>query len=110
MAQKVEVKLIDDLDQSEATQTVLFGLDGKTYEIDLNDDHTTELREALAPFIGAARKVSGGRVTPVRRIGSTGPARDLNAVRTWARDNGWPELGNRGRVPDEVLKAYDAAA
>lgn len=110
MAQKVEVKLIDDLDGSEATQTVLFALDGKSYEIDLSDDHTAELRAALAPFVGAARKVSGGRMTPVRRIGSTGPARDLNAVRAWARDNGWPDLGSRGRVPDEILKAYDAAA
>lgn len=110
MAQKVEVKLIDDLDGSEASQTVLFALDGKSYEIDLNDDHTAELRAALAPFVGAARKVTGGRMAPVRRIGSAGPARDLGAVRAWARGNGWPDLGDRGRVPDEILKAYDAAA
>jgi hypothetical protein len=110
MAQKVSVTLVDDLDGSEATQTVLFALDGKSYEIDLNDDNNATLREALAPFVGAARKVAGSRMPSVRRIGSTGPARDLAAVRAWARGNGWPELGERGRVPDEVLKAYDAAA
>ncbi|MFI8237618.1 Lsr2 family protein [Streptomyces sp. NPDC085866] len=109
MAQKVEVKLIDDLDGSEASQTVLFGLDGREYEIDLNDAHTAALRDALAPFLGAARKTSGGRVA-VRRIGSTGPTRDLAKVRTWARENGWPDLSDRGRVPGEVLNAYDQAA
>lgn len=110
MAQKVEVRLIDDLDGSEATQTVLFALDGKSYEIDLNDDHNTTLREALAPFVGAARKVGGGRMPSVRRIGSTASTRDLAAVRTWARANGWPDLGGRGRVPDEILNAYDSQA
>jgi hypothetical protein len=110
MAQKVITLLTDDLDGSEASQTVLFALDGKSYEIDLNDDHTADLRGALAPFVGAARKVSGGRMPSVRRIGSTGPTRDLGAVRTWARVNGWPDLGERGRVPDEILKAFDAAA
>jgi hypothetical protein len=110
MAQKVEVKLIDDLDGSEATQTVLFALDGKSYEIDLNDENNSKLREALAPFLGGARKVSGGRMPAVRRIGSTAPTRDLAAVRVWARENGWPDLGERGRVPDEILKAYDTKA
>ena len=109
MAQKVEVKLIDDLDGSEASQTVLFGLDGRDYEIDLNDPNAEKLREALAPFVGGARKKSGGRLVAVRRPGATGPARDLVAVRAWARENGWPDLSGRGRIPGEVTTAYDAA-
>ena len=48
MAQKIQIVLEDDLDGSEASQTVTFGLDGTTYEIDLNDAHADELREALA--------------------------------------------------------------
>ncbi|MBJ7530911.1 MAG: Lsr2 family protein, partial [Nocardioides sp.] len=59
MAQKIHIVLEDDLDGSEASETVTFGLDGTTYEIDLTDEHATELREALAPYVGHARKVSG---------------------------------------------------
>jgi hypothetical protein len=110
MAKKVEVKLIDDLDgASEATQTVLFALDGRDYEIDLNDNHAAKLREDLAPFVGAARKKAGGRVAAVRRPGKAGPARDLARVREWARKNGWPDLSDRGRIPAEILTAYDQA-
>jgi hypothetical protein len=108
MAQKVITTLEDDLDGSEASQTVLFGLDGKSYEIDLNDEHNAELREALAPYIGKGRRVGGGRAT-VRRIGSDEPARNLAEVRRWARKNGF-EVNDRGRVPKDVLAAYDAQA
>ncbi|MDP9696140.1 UNVERIFIED_ORG: hypothetical protein J2X79_003719 [Arthrobacter globiformis] len=36
MAQKRVVILEDDLDGSEASETMKFGLDGREYEIDLN--------------------------------------------------------------------------
>ena len=55
MAQKVHIVLEDDLDGSPATETVSFGLDGKTYEIDLNDKNAGKLRDALAQYVGAAR-------------------------------------------------------
>jgi hypothetical protein len=47
MSQKVQTFLVDDLDGSEAEGTVLFGLDGTQYEIDLSTDHAKELRMAL---------------------------------------------------------------
>ena len=47
MAQKVNIVLVDDLDGTEATETVSFGLDGTTYEIDLNDANAASLREAI---------------------------------------------------------------
>ena len=59
MAQQVNVKFVDDLDGSDAAGTVSFGLDGKTYEIDLSDENTDKLHEALAPFIEAGRSVGG---------------------------------------------------
>ena len=37
MAQRVQIILEDDLDGGDATETVTFGLDGVTYEIDLNE-------------------------------------------------------------------------
>ena len=47
MAQRTQVILVDDIDGSEATQTVTFGIDGVTYEIDLNEEHAAALRESV---------------------------------------------------------------
>jgi hypothetical protein len=33
----------------------------------------------------------------------------LEATRSWARANGWPELSSRGRIPGAVQAAFDAA-
>src|SRR5258707_1156379 len=59
MAQKIQTFFIDDLDGSEAEGTVLFGLDGTQYEIDLSTGHAKELRTALARYIDAGRRVTG---------------------------------------------------
>ena len=59
MAQKIQTLFIDDLDGSAAEGTVRFGLDGAEYEIDLNAEHAKELRDALARYVGAARRASG---------------------------------------------------
>ena len=87
MAQKVHIVLEDDLDGSEATQTVTFGLDGTSYEIDLNDKHAPALRDAVASYVGHGRKVSGSRrgrrSASARRAGAS--ARE---IRDWARSNG----------------------
>ena len=61
MAQKVQIILEDDLDGGEASETVSFGLDGTNYEIDLNEENATALREAFAAYVGHARKVTGAR-------------------------------------------------
>lgn len=111
MAQKVNIVLVDDLDGSEATETVSFALDGTTYEIDLNDDNAAALREALSGYVGHARKASGGRRGAKRSAGSSSASNggaSAADVRVWARENGF-ELSERGRVPAEVRQAYDAA-
>jgi hypothetical protein len=59
VAQKIQTLFIDDLDGSSAEGTVRFGLDGVEYEIDLNAGHAKELRDALARYVDAARRVSG---------------------------------------------------
>jgi hypothetical protein len=110
MAQKVNIVLVDDLDGSEATESVSFGLDGTSYEIDLNDTNAAQLRDALAPYVGHARKVASAARRNGRRSSAAaandGPsARD---IRDWARENGY-EVPDRGRVSAEVRSAYDAA-
>lgn len=37
MAQRMLVEMVDDIDGGEASQTVSFGLDGVSFEIDLSD-------------------------------------------------------------------------
>jgi hypothetical protein len=113
MAQKVHIVLEDDLDGTEATETVQFGLDGTNYEIDLSDQNAAALREALATFVGSARKLAGGRRSAARsgsRNASTPAANGASAkdIREWARENGH-EVPDRGRVPSEVREAYEAA-
>ena len=66
MAQKVQTLFIDDLDGSEADGTVRIGLDGTDYEIDLNAEHTRQLRDALARYISAARRAGGSIRSPAR--------------------------------------------
>jgi len=107
MAQKVNIILVDDIDGSDASETVTFGLDGTSYEIDLNDKNAASLRDALAAYVGHARKVSTrGRRTRTTTTTTAGPsAREL---RDWARSNGF-EVSDRGRVPAEVREAFDAA-
>jgi hypothetical protein len=107
MAQKVHIVLEDDLDGSEATETVSFALDGTSYEIDLNSDNAAKLRDALAVYIGHGRKVTGaGRRGGRRAAAAVGTS--AKEVREWARANGY-DVPERGRIPAEVRSAYEAA-
>jgi hypothetical protein len=111
MAQKVTVTLVDDLDGSQAEETVEFGLDGATYEIDLSGDNAGRLRESLAEYVDHARRAGGRRRTGVRPAAGRPPRtasadREQNqAIRDWARKQGM-KVSDRGRIPAEVLEAY----
>ena len=110
MAQRVQVLLVDDIDNSDADETVTFALYGVTYEIDLNATNAAKLRDELAAWVGHARR-SGGRKTSGRASsGSAGGGRrkDVSAVREWARGNGH-DVSERGRIPAAVQEAYDKA-
>ena len=120
MAQRVVVTLSDDIDGSEAAETIAFGLDGKSYEIDLNQANAKKLRKALAPYVDAGRKRSrsgkayrqtagrprpGGRprLGPGQQDGRAGPRPD-------------PQEGLRGvhrgavaRLPAAGLRGRQAA-
>lgn len=108
MAKKTVVLLEDDIDGSEASQTVSFALDGSDYEIDLNDGHANELREALDRFANAGRRLSGGRARRTARTPSPQGDPDAKAVRLWAADNG-TQVNTRGRIQAEVVEQYEAA-
>lgn len=111
MAQKVTVSLVDDLDGGTAEETVGFGLDGKSYEIDLSAANASKLRDALAGFVAAARRAGSGRGG--RRSAGAGSSgsraagdrEQSRAIREWAREQGM-EVSERGRIPSDVLQAY----
>jgi hypothetical protein len=104
MSSKVIVLLEDDVDGTKADETIEFGIDGTTYNIDLSDSNAEKLRGALDGYISKARKVSGKR-SGGRKV-SIGV--DLKAVRAWAKSNG-VEISKRGRVSQNVLEQYQAA-
>ncbi|GAB3439126.1 histone-like nucleoid-structuring protein Lsr2 [Actinophytocola sediminis] len=110
MAQKVLVQLVDDLTGAASADisTVLFGLDGANYEIDLTEENAERLRGTLADYVNAARR-TGGRIKrgsrPTNGAAANGEA---GQVREWAQENGF-ELSARGRIPGHVLEAYKDA-
>ena len=106
MAQRTIVLLEDDLTGGDADETVSFGLDGRSYEIDLNSKNAAALRKALSPYMSAARKsssrglsVARGRIAP-----ANGP--DAATLRAWAVENGY-EVNSRGRVSAAIREAYE---
>src|ERR1700757_760701 len=106
MAQKVQVLLVDDLDGSEATETVSFGLDGVSYEIDLSSGNAGKLRKELAHYVEHARKASA---PARRRRARTGPGRGRSAqIRAWAKQRGY-KVNERGRIPANIVAEYEAA-
>ena len=116
MAQKTIVQFTDDLDGSEASQTVEFAYQGKAYKLDLNDKNAAELEEALAPYIAAAQQAGGaagrdgrgkGRQSAPRQRSGEGRDYDPKAVREWAQSQGL-EVPARGRIPGKVLEQFRA--
>ncbi|WP_028660300.1 histone-like nucleoid-structuring protein Lsr2 [Nocardioides insulae] len=108
MAQKVHIVLEDDLDGSEATETITFALDGASYEIDLNDENAAKLRDAFAVYAGHARKITAGGRRAGRRGAAPAGGPSPKDIRAWAREAGYT-VPDRGRIPAEVRSAYDAA-
>lgn len=104
--EKTLIIYTDDIDGEEYPQeqieTVAFGLDGKTYEIDLNPEHARQLRDALDLYI------SHGRLQ--RRHASIKPSTvtleaDPKVIRAWARKEGI-DVPARGRIPMAVMQEY----
>lgn len=103
MAQQIRVELVDDLDGSEAHETVSFALDGTAYEIDLSKENAETFRVSMDLYVSNARRVSGKS----RRKASASRVSN-RAVRQWAREQGI-EVSARGVVPASLVAKYEAA-
>jgi hypothetical protein len=109
MAQRTQILLTDDLTGDDIPsgkgETVTFAVDGQTYEIDLSNKNAGALRKALSPYVSVGRRVRTSRGARVKR---TQVGADAKTVKEWARANGY-KVSDRGRVPNEVREAFEAA-
>jgi hypothetical protein len=101
------------IDTAGARGERVFAVDGQKYMIDLCMTHTVEFDNVMAPFTEAGRSTGATRASrpsprrrPSRSAASGGSPRE---IREWARANGFAQVSGRGRVPGEILAAYQAA-
>ncbi|MDX6255156.1 MAG: hypothetical protein QOJ11_1490 [Frankiales bacterium] len=121
MAQRVQVLLVCDVhddDTTPGTETISFSLDGTNYEIDVCDLHAAELRDAVAPYVGAGRRIGGARsggrraaAAPSRAVARPAAGSDRQRagdIRAWAKAQGL-NVNERGRIPAAIVEQYQAA-
>jgi hypothetical protein len=107
MARQITESLIDDIDGGNASVSVQFTYEGKTYEIDLNKRNAKKFDDLLKPWITAGRRVTARPGTARKSTTASDPAY-LAQVRAWAKENGY-EVSARGRIAQQTLDAYKAA-
>lgn len=113
--------LLDDFDGAELpddTQPVNLSIGRQTYAVYLSDENYGKLLQAIDPFIKDAERVNApGRGGAVPKA-SEAEKEKLRKVREWAQSTKYTytnakgeetTLGDRGRIPQEVIDAYDKA-
>jgi hypothetical protein len=113
MAKTVIVKLTDDIDGSDADETIHFALDGRTYEIDVSAANATKMRQVLQPFIDKGRVSGTTRNAKGPSSPRTAPAEmtmyseltgeEKNRFRAWA------DMPTARRISDARVKSWIAA-
>lgn len=109
----------------EGVETAAFGYDGYSYSLDLCKEHSEDFHNTIQGLVGwssdrsrsgaprprraasADGAVLGAEPASARR--STADRERLKGIREWARKNGHPNLGDRGRVPQAIVDGYEAA-
>jgi hypothetical protein len=107
MARQITEVLIDDIDGGNASVSVQFSYEGKSYEIDLNKRNAKKFDDLMKPWITAARRVSA-KSGPARKSTTTSDPAYLAQVRAWAKANGH-QVSARGRIAQQTLDAFKAA-
>lgn len=109
MVTQTITKLIDDVDGNPADETIRFALDGVDYTIDLSAKNAGKLRKIFDPYITNGQRT--GRTRPAIRAPFEETTAGRAAIRDWAHDTErFPDLGERGRIPRQVVDAWRAAA
>jgi Lsr2 len=115
MAKATLEVLIDDIDGSEAAETVRLGWNGDWRELDLSKKNLTALTRAFDKYWDVSRPVSEDGQSRRRRRSTkassprrTKAKRDPKTIRVWATNNGI-DVPARGRIPGDVERQYNAA-
>lgn len=118
MATKITNTCTCDMTKGETGQevmdaeTVEFGLEGVTYEIDLSPDWARKLRELLRPYTDVAHRTGSTKRGPGHVPSTSAKVRDrrelLEAVRQWARrfPEEFGDISRFGRVPERIIDSY----
>lgn len=115
--------LVDDLDGKELpddTDPIRLSLGRTTYNLYLSETNHGKLLKALEPYIEGA-ETTDTRTAPTPRASSSTAKHDkerLKAIREWAIEQkveykdaqgNTKTLGERGRIPTEIVEAYEKA-
>lgn len=116
--------MLDDIDGTEASNTINFSLGDRRFAIDLSDENAKKLEAALTPYIKAARpqgrvqaaKKKSHHPTPVKiddaqaqHVREWARGKDQDELRKLARSTGL-EVADRGRLSMVTLAAaYNVA-
>lgn len=102
MATMHYTKVLDDIDGTEAENTIQFSINSQKYAIDLSAANARKFEELLAPYVKAARPQ--GKVAPAKRATKSHqtPAVKIDDaqaahVREWARGKDQDELRKMAR-------------
>ena len=106
MVQKVVTTITDDIDGSDADESLEFSWEGLEYRIDLSEKNADKFRKVMAPYLTSAQRV-GGRARRTKAAAPR-PASDAATVRAWAAEHGYT-VTDRGRISGEVRAAYEEA-
>jgi hypothetical protein len=109
------VELVDDLDGSEASETIQFGWEGAVFQIDLSTKNAEVFRGLMAPYVQVARpaqparrKLATKKPVAVKPSGSGLDGTQLSAVRVWARKQGIT-VSDKGRIAKTIVEQFEAA-
>lgn len=106
MAQSTITYLTDDLDGTDAAETVRFALDGKSYEIDLNKKNAAGLRKVFKRYTDAGRTAGRQAAIPGRR-GADGKTLFSRLDSTEKdRFRKWAKLPNARRIGDSRVQEW----
>lgn len=125
VAKRQIVSIIDDLDgrelDIEEAHTISWSWSGVDYQLDVSSANLEKIETGRVPVskllevstrVGGRRQSTAVRVTtpaaPTSSNGRGTSSPDTRTIREWAREAGY-EVPLRGRLPREIIDAYEAA-
>lgn len=106
MASRTIVTLVDDVDGSEASESITFAYRGVEYAIDLSESNAAALDESLSPWLQHAMRTGGRKDRSSSASNVTPISGDAALIRAWCAEQGI-EVNQRGRIAAEIRDQYN---